>query len=201
MNGILVWDLPVRLGHWLMVGGFALAWLTSESESWRLVHAVSGSLVVGAAAFRLVWGLVGTRHALFADFVRGPSAAWRYLKSLLGPAPVHTTGHNPAGGYAILALLGLALVAGASGWLVYQDLGGEWLEEVHEAIAATMLAVVGVHVAGVAIGSLVHRENLVRAMVTGRKSGQPGEAIDGVRPMAAVVLVLFVAAVAWWLAR
>ena len=72
MKKILVWDLPVRLGHWLMVGGFALAWATGDSEKWRLVHVFAGSTVMAVAAYRLLWGVVGSRTARFAEFVRGP---------------------------------------------------------------------------------------------------------------------------------
>lgn len=196
-----VWDLPVRLGHWLMVGGFALAWLTGESEEWRLVHALAGGTVVGVALFRLLWGFVGTRYARFADFVRGPAAAWGYLKSLLGTRPQHYVGHNPAGGWAIVLLLALAIAAGATGWLNYQDIGGKWTEELHEAAVNTMLLVVLSHLAGVAVGSFVHRENLPRAMVTGLKVGEAKDAIAGSRPVAAALLLAWVAAIAWLLSR
>ena len=74
MQKILVWDWPVRIGHWLMVGGFIVAWLTSESETWRLVHAWSGSVVIAVALFRLPWGFIGSRYARFVEFVRGPSS-------------------------------------------------------------------------------------------------------------------------------
>lgn len=200
-NRILVWDLPVRLGHWLMAGGFAVAWLTGESEEWRLVHALAGGTVVGVALFRLIWGLIGSRYARFADFVRGPMAAWSYLRSLLTPSPRHFVGHNPAGGWAILALLALALASGATGWLNYQDIGGEWLEEAHEAMASAMLAVVGVHLLGVAVGSLVHRENLPRTMITGTKLGTATDAIAGSRPLAALALLVWSMTIAWWLSR
>ena len=198
---VRIWDLPVRLGHWLMAGGFALAWLTGDSEEWRLVHVFAGGSVVGVALFRLLWGLVGTRYARFADFVRGPAAALSYLKSLPGAQPQHHAGHNPAGGLAIILLLGLALAGGASGWLTYQEIGGELFEEVHEAAVNTMLLVVLVHLAGVAVGSIVHRENLPRAMVTGLKRGDAADAIAGSRPIAAIVLLVWTAAVAWFLAR
>lgn len=198
---ILVWDLPVRVGHWLMAGGFALAWLTGESEEWRLVHVLAGGTVVGVALFRLLWGFVGTRHARFTDFVRGPSAALGYLKSLLTPKPQHHIGHNPAGGWAIVLLLALALAAGATGWLNYQEIGGKWAEELHEGVVNTMLAVVLVHLAGVATGSLVHRENLPRTMITGTKQGRAADAIAGARPLAALALLACVAVVAWGLAR
>jgi cytochrome b len=198
---ILVWDLPTRLGHWLMAGGFALAWLTAESETWRLVHVAAGSTVVAVALFRLFWGFIGTRHARYENFVRSPQAAWRYLKSLLSSTPHHHTGHNPAGGWAILALLSLALLAGTTGWLNYQEIGGDWLEELHEGLAATMLAVVFVHLGGVLVGSLAHRENLARAMITGRKSGPVRDAIANLRPLAAAALVGWTVTVAWLLAR
>jgi cytochrome b len=198
---ILVWDLPVRLGHWLMAGGFALAWLTGESEEWRLVHVVAGGIVVGAAAFRLLWGFVGSRYARFSDFVRPPLAARDYLESLVRAAPQHHVGHNPAGGWAIVLLLCLGLLAGASGWLNYQEIGGKWLEEIHEGVTSAMLAVVCIHLAGVIVGSLVHRQNLPRSMVTGLKTGRDDEAIEGARPLAAAGLLVWTAAVAWWLAR
>lgn len=201
MKEILVWDLPVRLGHWLMVAGFVIAWLTGDSEEWRLVHVFAGGTVAAAALFRLAWGFIGSRHARFADFVRGPGTALGYLKSLLGPSPQHFTGHNPAGGYAILALLLLAPVTAAAGWFTYQEMGGEWLEEFHEAAAAGMLTVVLVHLAGVAAGSLTHRENLVRAMVTGRKSGPADDAIPGIRPFAAMLLLAWIGTAVWFIAR
>ena len=200
MQKILAWDWPVRIGHWLMVGGFILAWLTSESESLRLVHALAGATVMAVAVFRLVWGVIGTRTARFSDFVRRPAAVHTYLLGLLRLQPAHFTGHNPAGGWAIVALLVLAILTGLAGWATYNELGGHWLEEVHEALAATMLTVVIVHVAGVLSGSLVHGENLVRAMVDGQKDGTPEQAIRSARPLAAALLLAWVAIAGWWIA-
>lgn len=201
MKKILVWDWPVRLGHWLMVGGFILAWLTSESETWRLVHAFSGSVVITVALFRLPWGFIGSRYARFVDFVRGPGSVVDYLHSLIRLEPDHHTGHNPAGGWAIVLLLALGIATGLVGWAMYNELGGEWLEELHEGLAATMLTVVVVHVAGVISGSLLHGENLVQAMITGHKRGSPEEAIPSARPLAAIFLLVWVAAASWWLAN
>lgn len=200
MKNILVWDWPVRLGHWLMVGGFIVAWLTSESETWRLVHAFSGSVVIAVALFRLPWGFIGSRYARFVDFVRGPGSVVDYLRSLIRLEPDHHTGHNPAGGWAIMLLLGLGIATGLVGWAMYNELGGEWLEDLHEGLAATMLTVVFIHVAGVISGSLLHGENLVRAMITGHKQGSPEEAIPSARPLAAIFLLVWVATASWWLA-
>ena len=200
MKNILVWDWPVRLGHWLMVGSFVVAWLTAESETWRLVHVLAGAVIVAVAAFRLSWGFIGSRYARFVDFVRGPRAVVDYLGSLLNLQPAHHAGHNPAGGWAILLLLGLGILCGLSGWAIYNEIGGDWLEELHEGLAATMLTVVIVHVAGVISGSVLHGENLVRAMLTGYKRGSPDEAIPSARPLAAIVLLAWVGAAGWWLA-
>lgn len=200
MQKILVWDWPVRLGHWLMVGGFALAWLTGDSETFRLVHVIAGATVLGVASFRLPWGFIGSRYARFVDFVRGPTAVKDYLTSLLRLQPDHHVGHNPAGGWAIVLLLGLGILTGLAGWATYDDLGGHWLEELHEGLAATMLTVVIVHVAGVVSGSLVHGENLVRAMVNGHKAGTPDAAIRSARPLAAALLLAWVALAGWWIA-
>ena len=200
MKKILVWDWPVRLGHWLMVGGFIVAWLTSDSETFRLVHAFSGSVVVAVALFRLPWGFIGTRYARFVDFVHGPGSVITYLRSQLRLEPDHHTGHNPAGGWAIMLLLALGIATGIIGWAMYNEIGGEWLEDLHEGLAVTMLTVVIIHVAGVLSGSLLHGENLVRAMLTGYKQGSPEEAIPSARPLTAIILLAWVAAASWWLA-
>lgn len=196
-SSTLVWDVPVRVFHWLLVACFAGAWLTAESEHWRLVHVTLGYTMAGLVGFRLLWGLVGTRHARFASFVRGPRAAFAYLHSLLGARPEHHTGHNPAGALAIVGLLGLIVLTAASGFATYNELGGDWLEELHEAAANALLILVGIHVAGVVVGSLVHKENLVRAMFTGRKPAPESEGIR--RGWAALgALVLAVVLGFWW---
>jgi cytochrome b len=201
MQKILVWDWPVRLGHWLMVGGFCLAWLTAESETFRLVHVISGAIVLGVATFRLPWGFIGSRYARFAEFVRGPTAVKDYLSSILKLEPAHHVGHNPAGSWAIVILLGLGILTSLAGWAMYNDIGGHLLEELHEGLATAMLVVVLVHLAGVFSGSLLHGENLVRAMLTGFKTGLPEEAIASARPIAAVLLLAWVAAAGWFIAN
>lgn len=194
----MVWDAPVRVFHWLLVLSFAGAYLTSESERWRLVHVSLGYTLGGLLAFRILWGLIGTRYARFSSFVRGPAAIMRYLRSLVSGPPEHHLGHNPAGAAAIVLLLLLGLGVAASGWAVYNELGGDLLEALHEAVANVMLAVVGVHVAGVLVSSWLHRENLVRAMVTGDKNGAPEHGIRRAWPALAALLLASVLGF-WWL--
>lgn len=195
---VLVWDAPVRVFHWLMVLSFAGAYLTADGERWRLVHVTLGYTMAGLVLFRILWGLLGTRYARFSNFVRGPAAVMRYVGAILRGRPEHYLGHNPAGAAAILALLGLAAVISATGWATYNEVGGKWLEDVHEVAANLMLAVIGVHVAGVLLASWQHRENLVGAMISGRKAGRP---CDGVRSAWRTVaaLMLLVVAGFWWL--
>ena len=166
---IRVWDLPTRLFHWLLAASFAGAWLTADSERWIDVHTTLGYAFAGLIAFRLLWGFVGPRYARFASFVRGPGAVKRYLLSLLALRPEHHVGHNPAGGWAVLALLGLGALTAFTGYATFNDLGGDWLEELHEGAASAMLALVFVHIGAVVLSSLIHRENLVRAMWNGFK--------------------------------
>jgi cytochrome b len=193
---VLVWDAPVRVFHWLMVLSFAGAWLTAEREGWELVHVTLGYTMAGLVAFRLVWGLVGTRYARFTEFVRGPGSVARYLGGIARGQPAHYTGHNPAGAVAILAMLILTLIVTASGWASYRDLAGEQLEELHEAAANVMLVVVGIHIVGVLAGSWLHRENLVGAMISGRKHGRPE---DGVRrAWRSVAAILLLAVLGFW---
>ena len=193
----LVWDAPVRVFHWLMVASFAGAWLTAESERWRLVHVTLGYTVAALVAFRIVWGFVGTRHARFAAFVRGPSAVARYLGALLRGAPERHAGHNPAGALAIVALLVLAALVTGSGWATDAGIAGDALGEVHEALASTMLALVAVHVAAVIVTSVLHRENLVAAMIHGRKRGAAGAGIR--RPWRSVAAALVAGVLGlWW---
>lgn len=195
-QGILVWDLPVRVFHWLLALSFAGAYVTAESERWRLVHVTLGYTVGGLIVFRLLWGLIGTRHARFASFVRGPAAVLRYLRSLLSGQPEHHVGHNPAGALSIVALLALGAMLVFTGWSTYNEVGGDWLEELHEGVANTMLAVVLVHIAAVLLSSRLHHENLVRAMITGRKQGEPTESAR--RPWRVLGVLLLAAVLAFW---
>ncbi|MBI3901831.1 MAG: cytochrome b/b6 domain-containing protein [Nitrosomonadales bacterium] len=177
MEKILVWDIPTRIGHWLLVTAFAVSYLSGDSETWRLVHVTAGFAVGGVLAFRLFWGMAGTRYARFSSFLFSPREVFSYLRGLLQGKPGHWVGHNPAGSYAIYALLLLGLAVVGSGWAVYADVGGDWLEEVHDTLSYVMLGVVGIHVAGVAVSSRLHHENLVRSMITGYKNGRREEGI------------------------
>lgn len=193
----LVWDAPVRLFHWLMVLCFVGAYVTAESERWRLLHVTLGYTLGGLVAFRLVWGFVGSRYARFSEFVRGPRAVAKYVSSLMRGQPQHYVGHNPAGAIAIVLLLALSILITLSGWALYNDLSGEWLEEVHETISNLMLAVVAIHILGVVSSSWLHRENLIASMISGLKAVGPSDAIRSAWRSIAIVMLVAVLTF-WW---
>ncbi|ESR23968.1 cytochrome b/b6 domain-containing protein [Lutibaculum baratangense] len=166
---IKVWDPLVRLFHWSLAVSFAVAWLTAED--WGDLHEWAGYAAGALIAFRVVWGLVGPTYARFGNFVRSPATVTRYLSDVARGREPRYIGHNPAGGLMIVALIvGLAGTA-LTGWMSTLDAfwGIEWVEETHEVLANVMLGLVLLHIGGVVLASLRHRENLARAMVIGRK--------------------------------
>ncbi|MFC1749073.1 cytochrome b/b6 domain-containing protein [Pseudomonadota bacterium] len=179
---VLIWDLPTRVFHWSLVFTFAAAWLTSESDRFLYHHVFSGYLFIGLLIFRLIWGMVGSHYARFRSFAHDWSSVTEYLKGLVTGQAARYVGHNPVGSYAIFAMLLLGVFVSISGLLV---LGGEeghgplkgivtfdvgvGSKEFHEVGALIMLLVVCVHFGGVIFESLLHKENLVWAMITGHK--------------------------------
>jgi cytochrome b len=188
-TAIRVWDAPTRVFHWLLVFSFAGAYLTSESERWSLVHITLGYTLGGLIAFRLIWGFVGTRYARFTSFVKGPSEVLQYAKSMATLKPKHFVGHNPLGAVAIVLLIvsGIAIVV--TGYAAFNEIGGEWVAELHEVSSHIMLILVGVHIVGVIAASWLHKENLARAMVNGFKQGKAEDGISRVWVSGAVLLM------------
>lgn len=193
---VKVWDIAVRVFHWSLVILFALAYLTGEEEG--ALHNNAGYIVLGLLAFRLLWGFVGTRYARFSDFIYGPGTTIAYARSLLASNPVRYLGHNPLGGWMIVALLasifvtcwsgieyigskGQGPLAGNTHILTgiavadegnkkeHADEGDEFWEEVHEIFANLSVLLVVIHIAGVVASSRMHHENLAKSMITGYK--------------------------------
>ena len=174
-SGVKVWDLLVRIGHWSLVTGTALAWLTHEAGQW---HEWIGYFVLAVVGVRIVWGMIGSRYARFTQFVRSPACTIEYSRRILAHREPRHIGHNPLGGWMIVALLISITLVGGSGWLytTEQFWGVQWVEELHEALANIMLGLVALHIGGVVFSSLRHGENLVRAMIHGRKRAPgPGD--------------------------
>lgn len=211
MKKILVWDIPTRLFHWLFAASFAGAWLTAESNAWLAVHVFLGYLMLGLIGFRLVWGLAGGRYARFASFLYSPAEGLRYVKANLDGTAKRYLGHNPAGSQAVYLLLLLGVLVAVSGLFVFGGeeqqgplagkLGfeaGRAMKEVHEFLASAMLALVVGHLAGVALESWRHRENLPRAMVTGYKPQDGKAPASRQHPFSALALATLVALFAFW---
>jgi cytochrome b len=168
---VRVWDPLVRVFHWGLVAAFVTAYVSAEE--WDGLHEWAGWVVLGLIASRLVWGVVGTRHARFGDFVPSPARLLAYLWNLLRGASKRYVGHSPAGGAMIVVLLIAVTATATTGALMTTDWDSRWIKEVHEVMANLTLVLIGAHLLGVLVMSLVHRENLVRAMLTGRKRAEP----------------------------
>ncbi|HTR13580.1 MAG TPA: cytochrome b/b6 domain-containing protein [Roseiarcus sp.] len=166
---VRVWDPFVRIFHWSLVALVAFALATGDEVEW--LHVWAGYAIAALVGLRILWGFVGSKHARFADFVNPPFQIARFLRESLQLKASRYLGHNPAGGAMILAMLVLIAFISVTGFMLITDAywGSEAVKGVHEASAYTLVALVFVHVAGVILASVEHGENLVRAMITGRK--------------------------------
>lgn len=198
---ILVWDLPTRTFHWLQALSFLGAYITSDSEKYRDIHVTLGYILFGLIAFRLVWGFAGTRYAKFSSFLFKPSQIVKYLLSLVKGNSEHFVGHNPIGSVAIWLLLSLGLTLGVSGVLLLQDDVADVVEKIHDLATDAMLVVVFIHLAGVFMSSILHKENLVRAMITGFKPGAPDQGIQSAYTWLGVLMLVIAATFGFWYLR
>jgi len=176
-GSIRVWDPVVRLFHWTVVAGCAINLIFEDGNKF---HRAVGYVVAAAVAVRLVWGFAGKGHARFADFIPRPAALVKYLRQLVSRSEPRFIGHNPAGSVMILLLLGSLIAVSITGWMMGLDrfFGDETLEELHETFAMAILVLAGIHVAAAVFESVRHRENLIKAMFTGRKRKPTGTDVD-----------------------
>lgn len=194
-NKIKVWDGLVRIFHWTLAASFLIAYITQEEEN--IWHVYSGYTVLGLITFRVLWGVIGTKYARFSEFIYSPKMVLQYIKGLINNNPKRYIGHNPAGGWMIVALLLSLFVVTISGLKVYAieegrgPLAGittdlsvishanadsgedekeeEFWEEIHETSANIVLFLILMHIAGVVASSRLHNENLIKSMITGKK--------------------------------
>lgn len=172
-----VWDRAVRVLHWALVGSVALAALGTVAVFGA--HRPAGYVALAVVALRVLWGGVGPRDARFGRFVRAPRAVLRYALAVVQHREPRYLGHNPLGGWMVVALLGCIAGLALTGWLYTTDAlwGDERVERMHRALAWTLLGLVGAHLAGVLFTSIRQRENLVAAMLDGRKRAPVGDDI------------------------
>ena len=166
---VRVWDRAVRVLHWTLVVSLALSALGLVALFG--VHQPAGYVALAAVLLRVMWGVFGSGYARFAQFVHGPRAALRYARAVAARRERRFIGHNPLGGWMVVALMLCVIGLALTGWLYTTDafFGDETVERVHLALAWTLLGLVVAHVAGVIFTSLRHRENLVAAMFSGTK--------------------------------
>lgn len=208
---IPVWDLPTRMFHWLLVLLVAGAWLSYKFGDVTMTwHKWNGYAVLTLLLFRLLWGFIGSSTARFSDFVKGPHTVLHYLRD---GARAPNLGHNPAGGWSVLAMLGILIVQVGAGLFTTDDImvsgplkflvssdTAEFLSSIHRVGYYVLLGLVTLHLAALAYHHLAHGENLLRAMVTGNKCPDhvPPGAAAMLRPLWLAALCLGIAAFAVW---
>jgi cytochrome b len=192
MPRVLVWDLPTRLSHGLLTVGvlcaFAFAQFAGEHSSLFPFHSMLGVIVGLMVVLRIVWGFIGTRYARVSSFLFSPVAMIEYLKGVVTGEGDRYVGHNPGSSYAILLMLGLALVVASSGLLMSG--GNEAVADIHSIAAYALIGVVIIHILGVIPHTIRHRENITLSMVTGMKDAEAADGISSAAPMAGGVFAL-----------
>jgi cytochrome b len=211
MYSIQVWDIPTRLFHWILVGLVVLSFITGKIGVTAMrYHEWSGFAILVLVVFRIMWGFIGGQQSRFSNFVKGPAAVIRYASSLLRKDSVQHIGHNPLGGWSILAMLISLLIQVGTGLFANDDIltegplyalvskqTSDWLTGVHHLNQKILLVLVLIHIAAAIFYLIAKRENLIKPMISGNKIWQKN--IDSTlgNPAIAVLLVVVVAAVAY----
>lgn len=211
-----VWDLPVRIFHWSLASAIVAAFVTNRlGVAYFKYHVWSGYAVLVLVAFRIVWGFVGARHALFRNFLRGPKEIFAYARNLFSPGGPHYVGHNPLGALMVVALLGGAATQAALGLFSNDEIFNVGplyglvtrnqslaLTSLHRRLFYLLATAIAVHVLAVVAHKIFKNENLVRAMITGGKPRHlvpAEEAIPSSRLWLAAPLALAVIGVLAWI--
>lgn len=211
-NKTLVWDLPVRFFHWALVLLIGFSWLSGEMD-WMEWHLYSGYAVLALILFRIVWGFAGSTHARFSDFLYGPSAVIRYIRTLPSRTAAKFAGHNPLGGISVVLILICVLVQTGTGLFSNDDILTEgplfkhvtkelsdWLTTIHKYNINVLLALIAVHVGAVLYYLFYKKENLIKPMFNGRKQLPPGVEPAGaaIRGTGAALGILAICAALVW---
>ncbi|MEP0355497.1 cytochrome b/b6 domain-containing protein [Paraglaciecola sp.] len=213
MSKALVWDLPVRLFHWLLVICIFAQWLTVEIlEDATDIHFYIGYFTLGLIIFRLIWGVVGTTYSRFTSFIAGPKSIFAYLKSLTTKEHVTTVGHNSVGGLMLPAVLLLVGLQAVSGLFITDDIINEgpyyasasetlksYMMWLHNNIFDVLLGLIAVHLLAIFYYQFALKHDLISPMFTGKKVVKPSEAISSSRLLLAVIIVVLVAIFVYWL--
>lgn len=211
---VRVWDAPTRLFHWLIVFFFAVSWWSAENHEMEW-HFWSGSIMLGLIVFRLIWGVIGSSTSRFSSFVRSPGHVFAYIRS--DGSAGRAAGHNPLGGYSVIAMLVLLVIQVGTG-LVSSDTDGlysgplnhlvsyetaELTTQIHEISFNILLALIGLHILAILFYTVVRKHGLLRAMITGADAGidaSKGALVPA--PLWRLALALLIAAgLAWWISK
>jgi cytochrome b len=209
----LVWDLPVRLFHWLLVLSMIASYVTAEiGFDTMQIHIYLGYWTLGLVVFRVLWGFVGPKHARFASFLKGPSGIWKYARALGAGTMIETAGHNPLGGMSVILLLALVAFQAGTGLFATDDVfytgpyngavSGGWAERLtawHHTNFNIILAAVVLHLLAIAFYLLVKKQNLVGPMVHGKKYVAENDAITKSEIVRAVIVIVIAAGLVYWL--
>ncbi len=209
----LVWDLPLRLFHWLFAASIFASWGAAKFD-YMEIHLCLGYWMIGLLAFRVLWGFIGPRHARFSSFIAGPRTVLQYLKGMRGPT-VQSVGHNPAGGLMVIVMLLLVAIQAATGLFATDDIiwtgpynpavsnaMAERLTAIHHWNFNLILAAIALHLAAIGFYAAVKKHNLVISMLSGTKPATvvpDHEAISSSQLIKALVVILISCALVYWL--
>jgi cytochrome b len=209
----LVWDLPLRLFHWLLVVSMIGSWITAElGFDWMQIHMYLGYGTIGMVVFRIIWGFIGPRHARFSSFLTGPSGIWRYAKGLAAGTMIQTAGHNPLGGISVIVMLVLVGFQATTGLFATDDIvwtgpynpavsgaTADRLTSLHHLNFNIILVAVALHILAIAFYFLVKKQNLTAAMFHGKKLVPEHEAITKSEVVKALVVIAISVGLVYWL--
>jgi cytochrome b len=205
MQKKLIYDLSTRLFHWVFAALFVFAFFVAKTVDDEnpvfSYHMLAGLLLGGLVALRLIWGLLGTKYARFSSFALKPKELILYIKGIFSGSKKRWAGHNPASSWAALVMMGSALMLALSGILMTSGYK-ESFEDIHELFANAFLVTVLLHIAGVALHALRHRDGIALTMIHGKKAQDEGQfEISGHKPMSAILLIVLMGAYGAYLAN
>jgi cytochrome b len=195
---MMSWDAAVMVSHWLLAICFVGAVITQDSEKYRLLHVTMGYTMFGLVAFRLVWGFVGGKYARFNSIYPRIKKVIEYLQSLFTAEPQAFIGFHAIGFLAAYLLLAVILMVTISGYIVYEELGPDLFEDLHETLGNLLIAIVGIHIGGVVINAVIQKVKLAMSAEQAGAAKRVAATIERSRPYKWMAALIILAVTYFW---